>query len=140
MLVREILDASDDFPVIRTDATVLEAATTMRDADVRAVPVVEGDRLLGIVTDWDMVEALADHGDELSAKPVSAIMTSSDLVTIDLSATAAAATSRLQENRVHHLPVLDGERYVGMICLGLEWNEDDMLTPPVRPALTARRP
>lgn len=140
MLVREILDTIKPFPTILTDATVREAAQVMRAQNVRAVPVVEGDRLVGIVTDWDVVDTFAEAGDEMAERPVSAIMTSKEIITISPEATAADATEKLQQYRVHHLPVVDGERYVGMLCLGLEWTEDGMLTPPVRPVLTARRP
>lgn len=140
MLVREILDGTEPFPTIATDVTVKDAAAAMRSADVRALPVVENERLIGIVTDWDIVDAFAAEGDALSARPVSAIMTSDRLITIAMDATAADATEQLQQNRVHHLPVVDGERYVGMLCLGLEWTDGEMLTPPVRPVLTARRP
>ncbi len=140
MLVRQILEETEAFPTIVTDVTVRDAAKVMRDSDVRAVPVVEGDKLVGIVTDWDIVDSFAAEGDVLADKPVSAIMTSEKLFTIQASSTAAYATAKLQEKRVHHLPVLDEERYVGMICLGTEWSEDGMLTPPVRPTLTARRP
>lgn len=140
MLVREILAETESFPTVATDTTVGEAARVMRSDDVRAVPVVEGERLLGIVTDWDIVDALAVSGDGLVDRAVSSIMTSEGLITIEASASAADATRRLQESRVHHLPVTEGGSYVGMICLGLEWSEDEMLTPPMRPALTARRP
>ena len=140
MLVREILNGTENFPTIATDVTVKDAAAKMASTDVRALPVVENDRLVGIVTDWDIVDAFASEGDDLAQRTVSAIMTSEKLITIAADATAADATAKLQQNRVHHLPVLDGERYVGMLCLGLEWTEDEMLTPPMRPVLTARRP
>ena len=140
MLVRQILEETEPFPTIVTDATVRTAADLMREHEVRAVPVVEGDKLVGIVTDWDIVDAFASEGDGLAERPVSAIMTSDKLWTIEASATAAYATAKLQEKRVHHLPVLEDGRYVGMICLGLEWNAESMMAPPVRPALTARRP
>jgi len=140
MLVREILEETETFPTILTDVTVREVAQLMRDADVRAVPVVENERLIGIVTDWDIVASFAAEVDDLAERPVSAIMTSSDLITIDANASAADATGQLRRDRVHHLPVLDGERYVGMLCLGIEWSEDEMLAPPMRPVLTARRP
>ena len=140
MLVRQILAETEAFPTIVTDATVCSAAEVMREHDVRAVPVVEGEKLIGIVTDWDIVDAFAAEGDTLAERPVSAIMTSEGLHTIGVDESAADATAKLQEHRVHHLPVLDGDRFVGMLCLGLEWTEEGMLTPPVRPVLTARRP
>lgn len=140
MLVREILESHESFPTILTDVTVKEAAVVMRASGVRAVPVVESGKLVGIVTDWDVVEAFASEGDALGERPVASIMTSEPLITINADETASDATMRLQKHRVHHLPVLDGDRYVGMICLGLEWTDGGMLTPPVRPVLTARRP
>ena len=140
MLVRQILEETEAFPTIVTDVTVRDAAEVMRANDVRAVPVVEGDKLVGIVTDWDIVDAFAVGGDTLADKPVSAIMTSEKLYTIQADSTAAYANAKLQEKRVHHLPVLEDDRYVGMICLGTEWSDESMLQPPTRPTLTARRP
>jgi CBS domain-containing protein len=140
MLVREILESSEEFPTIATDVPVSTAANVMREHDVRAVPVVEGERLLGIVTDWDIVDAFAQRQSELATLAVSAIMTADDLITIEAGDTVADATAKLAQHRVHHLPVVDGGKYVGMICLGLEWSEEGMLAPPARPTLTARRP
>lgn len=140
MLVREILQGSESFPTIATDDSVSAAASLMRRAGVRAVPVVEGGRLVGIVTDWDIVDAFAQRPGELAQLPVASIMTSENLITIDADETVGDASAKLRRNRVHHLPVLEGDRYLGVICLGMEWAEEDMLTPPVRPTLTARRP
>ena len=140
MLVREILDGTEEFPTIVTDATVSKAAQLMCDHDVRAVAVVEGNTLVGIVTDWDIVDAFAQRASELGELPVSAIMTGENLITIDIEETAAQATARLGQHRVHHLPVLENGEYRGMICLGLEWSEEGMLAPPIRPTLTARHP
>ncbi len=141
MLINDILEEQPEaFPTVTTDASVSTAARLMRERDVRAVPVVENDRLIGIVTDWDIVHAFSKRAGDLADMPVSSIMTSDGLITIKRNATATDATAVLAEHRVHHLPVLDGDRYCGTICLGLEWSEEGMLTPPVRPTLTARRP
>src|SRR5687767_1636769 len=106
MLVRQILAETEAFPTIVTDDTVCKAAEVMRGHDVRAVPVVENERLVGIVTDWDIVDAFAEEGDKLADRPVSVIMTSEGLHTIGVDESAADATAKLQEHRVHHLPVL----------------------------------
>lgn len=140
MKVRDILETAEEFPTIVTDATAARAAQLMRASDVRALAVVEGDRLLGIVTDWDIVDALAQRGNELADLPVSTIMTRSDLVTADIDSTLVEANRKLADRQVHHLPILEGGAYRGMICLGLEWTDGGMLTPPVRPTLTGRHP
>ncbi len=140
MLVKNMIDTTEPFPTIKSDDTVQQAARLMRGADVRAVPVVENGRLVGIITDWDVVDSFAQRAHELSDMPVSAVMTSENLITIGPEATVAEATDVLGRHRVHHLPVIDGDKYVGTLCLGLEWSEEGMLTPPVRPTLTARHP
>jgi CBS domain-containing protein len=140
MRISELLETTEEFPTTRTDALLHDAARLMRDADVRAVAVVENDRLVGIVTDWDVVMAFVERTDDIATLPVSAVMTSTGLATIGSEQTVAEATSVLAERRVHHLPVVDGDRYLGMVCLGLEWSEEGMLTPPLRPTLTARHP
>ena len=141
MLVRDILEETPvDFPTVVTDDPASRAAEVMRESDVRAVPVVEGERLVGIVTDWDIVDAFAQRGAELATLPVSGIMTSENLITIDIESSAIDASRLLAEHRIHHLPVLEDGKYRGVVCLGLEWSEEGMLAPPVRPTLTARHP
>ena len=140
MQVRDILVETEEFPTVATDDTVGAVARVMRDSGVRAVPVVEGSSLLGIVTDWDIVEAFSERSEQLAELPVSSIMTKDGLITIDIDSTVVDATAKLAEHRVHHLLVTEGTSYRGVICLGLEWTEGGMMSTPGRPTLTARRP
>src|SRR5215211_1728636 len=55
-----------DLPTVEPGSSVREAASRMRERGVRALPVCEGTRLVGIVTDWDLAAALADEGDPTS--------------------------------------------------------------------------
>jgi CBS domain-containing protein len=93
----------------------------MRERGVRALPVVENDRLVGIVTDWDLAGALADEGDPAS-RQLGDFM-STDLVATSPDATFAEAAELMADRRVHHLLVRDGDHLEGMLHLDVEWSE-----------------
>ena len=79
----------------------------------RAFPVVDGDRLVGIVTMED-VRKLAR--DAWPAKPVSDIMTATrDVAVVSPSEAASAALHKLAQRDVQQLPVVDGDRLVGLL-------------------------
>jgi CBS domain-containing protein len=77
--------------------------------------VCDGDRLLGIFTERDVVHALATDFDA-SGEPVSSWMTE-DPVTLGPSSSAAEALDRMLEEGFRHLPVVEGERVVGIVSL-----------------------
>jgi CBS domain-containing protein len=56
-------------------STVLEAVLIFRDADCGAVPILDGGKPVGVLTDRDVALALADHEADLAGLPVSQIMT-----------------------------------------------------------------
>lgn len=101
-------------PITVTPATSIRAAaSTMRDQRVSSLLVVEGDRLLGIVTDRDLRNRAVAAGLD-TAGPVGEIFTP-DPHTVDMHATAFDALLLMARQNIHHVPVLDGARIVGMI-------------------------
>jgi CBS domain-containing protein len=110
-----------DLPTVEPGTPVREAARQMRERGVRALPVCEGERLVGIVTDWDLARALADEGDP-AGRPLGDFM-STDLVAAAPDATFAEAAELMADRRVHHLLVRDGENLAGMLHLDVEWSE-----------------
>lgn len=107
-----------DVELIEETEPLVNVARMMRDDDIGSVPVRNGDRLVGMVTDRDIVtRALADgkKAGELCAKDA---MTDRVLYCReDWSAEEAAAN--MAKNRVRRLPVLDeNKRLVGIISLG----------------------
>ena len=110
-----------DLPTVEPGSSVREAAKEMSKWGVRALPVCEGPRLVGIVTDWDLVRALAEEGDP-DARPLGEIM-STDLAAAPPDATFAEAAELMADRRVHHLLVRDGESLAGMLHLDVEWSE-----------------
>jgi CBS domain-containing protein len=96
--------------------SIQSAARIMRDEDTGVVPVCDGDRAVGIVTDRDIViRAIADDGQ--INRPVRDIATKNVVsVTPDMSTREAAEL--MSEYQVRRLPVVEGERLVGIVSIG----------------------
>ncbi|HEX7841866.1 MAG TPA: CBS domain-containing protein [Kofleriaceae bacterium] len=118
--------------VISADATVQDAAKKLDDENVGALPVCDGDRMIGIVTDRDIVIRSTSAGQEPGKISVRDVMTSP--VTygfVDQSIEEAAAI--LKQNYIRRLPVLDrDQRLVGMVTA-----DDLMIDAPERAGLAA---
>jgi CBS domain-containing protein len=96
--------------------TIQNAAQIMRDEDTGAVPVVEDGRPIGMVTDRDIVIRAVADGGQLS-RPVREIVTTGAVaVTPDMSTREAAEL--MSEHQIRRLPVVEGERLVGIVSLG----------------------
>jgi CBS domain-containing protein len=99
---------------IQATGSLGEAARLMRDRDVGLLPVLEGERLIGVVTDRDIVvRGLAREGD----LPVGAIC-SRELRTLDCEDNEATARKAMQQWKVRRLPVQEGGKLVGVVSVG----------------------
>lgn len=96
----------------RPEETLEQAARRMWEQQTGSILLVEGDRLLGILTERDVLKAVA-QGRDLSS-PVSEVM-STDLVTVDPATTLRDAARIMADRWIRHLPVLDGDRLVGVV-------------------------
>jgi CBS domain-containing protein len=110
-----------DLPTVDPKSSIRDAAREMCRSGIRALPVCDGPRLVGIVTDWDVVRAFAADGDPAS-QPLADFM-STDLVAAPPDATFAEAAEAMADQRVHHLLVCEGDRLAGMVHLDVEWSQ-----------------
>lgn len=98
-------------------ATVAELISALADHNVGALPVVDGERLIGIVSERDVVRRLHTGGAELLSSVVADIMTT-DVTTCapgdDVETLAAVMTS----GRFRHLPVVVDGRLAGIVSIG----------------------
>jgi CBS domain-containing protein len=103
---------------IDTDKTVAYAAKMMRDEDVGIAPIIEGDRLVGVLTDRDIaVRVVAEGGDSEQTK-VTDVM-SRDLVTLDPDQDLDEALRLMARHQVRRLPVVEEDgRLVGVVAQG----------------------
>jgi len=106
---------SKELITVDPQATVAEAATVMGEHHAGSALVMEGDGLLGIFTERDIVRALGEHFDA-AGHPVSNWMTR-DPVTIAAEADVHDALDRMLTGGFRHLPVLDGDRVVGLVSM-----------------------
>ncbi|MFC4494383.1 CBS domain-containing protein [Streptomyces ovatisporus] len=98
---------------VAPDASLEEAARHMADARVGALPVVEDDHVVGLVTDRDLVIRAMASG-LAPDRPVRTVM-SSDPVTVDAGTAVPAAQHAMRSIGARHLPVTDDGRLVGMV-------------------------
>jgi acetoin utilization protein AcuB len=98
---------------VSPDATVVAALDLIRSHDIRHLPVLEGDRLVGIVTDRDLRLAL-DPGGQPAHTSVADMMTRS-LVVVAPDAPMETAAALLSEHRIGCLPVTEDQQLVGII-------------------------
>jgi CBS domain-containing protein len=97
------------------NTTVADAAKVMAKEDVGPVPIVEGGRLIGIVTDRDIVVRVVAEGRDPSSTTVGEIA-SRDLVTVSPDDELDAALKQLAQNQVRRIPVVEGDRLVGIVA------------------------
>ena len=114
--IKEIMTPSVE--ILSSNATATDAARKMKDLDVGAIPVCDGERLLGMVTDRDLVlRVMAMSRDPEQAK-VSEAMTPG-LVYCFEDEDAEIAAEQMSEKQIRRLPVLSRHKQlVGIVSLG----------------------
>jgi CBS domain-containing protein len=100
---------------VRRDLPVSEAARVMRSEDVGSLPVVEGDRLVGVVTDRDIAVRVVAEGKNPDSISVGEIQ-SNDPVTVDPRQDLREALTQMARHQVRRLPVVDKGRLVGVLA------------------------
>jgi CBS domain-containing protein len=111
--IKEVM--TSDVRACEPNATVADAAKVMAQEDVGPVPIVEDGRLVGIVTDRDIVVRVVAEGRDPNATTVKEIA-SSELVTVSPDDDLDEALNLLAERQVRRLPVVDGDRLVGIVA------------------------
>lgn len=118
--------ASDPASVEPGDS-IEDAAQKMKENDVGALLVVDGDELKGIVTDRDVSNAVAEGKGDGSVEDVA----STDTTTIDPDSSLEDAIKLMRDNKVRRLPVVDDDgKPVGIVSLGdlaIEADDDSAL-------------
>lgn len=96
-------------------ATLRDAAVVMEREEVGAVVVVAEGRAAGVLSERDIVRAVAngEDVDDVRAEDVMAV----DVVTIGLDATVTEAADVMEAGNIRHLPVTDDDKVVGMVSI-----------------------
>lgn len=140
MEVKDLM--SRNVATVSTDTPIVEVAKLMKKMNIGSVPVCEGNRVIGILTDRDIVlreVAMGKEIDKVVAKDVMTVGLSTATPEMDIHEAARI----MAEKQVRRLPVIDNERLVGMLALGdiavspkLDDNAGDALSDISKPSHT----
>ena len=98
-------------------ASVYEALQLMAAKDIGALAVVEEDRLVGIFSERDYARKVILHGKTSRETHVDEIMTAR-VVVVGPERTTEECMALMTEKHIRHLPVMEGERLIGLISIG----------------------
>lgn len=116
--VRQLLQAKGrEVHSVVPDARVFDALKLMAERNVGALVVLEGARLAGIFSERDYARKVILLGKSSHDIPVREIMTAK-VITVHPGQTVEECMELMTEKRIRHLPVLEGERLVGMLSIG----------------------
>ena len=117
--VAQILKTKPDQSVatISPEASVFEAVQKMAEKNIGALVVVEGGKVIGMITERDYARKVALMARSSRDTPVRDIM-SSRVMYVRPEQTNEECMALMTENRLRHLPVMQSERMVGLISIG----------------------
>jgi CBS domain-containing protein len=102
---------------IAPNASVFDAVKLMAEKSIGALIVTEGDRVVGIITERDYARKIVLMSRSSKETPVRDIMTSA-VMYVRPDQTSEDCMVLMTEKRLRHLPVMEGERLVGLISIG----------------------
>lgn len=118
MLVSQILKRKGDLVFTTTPSeTIATVAGQLHQRGVGALVVLESGQVAGIVSERDLVRAVAERGAEALGAPVSSCMTK-DVLFAEPDETVDSLLGRMTDRRIRHLPVCHEERLVGLVSIG----------------------
>ena len=118
MTIQSILaDKGRDVATIGPDERVSQAVAILGKKRIGALPVVENGRVLGVISERDVIYCLRDHGAESLSWPVSRVMTS-PAITAEPGTSVLTALAMMTQRRIRHLPVISDGELIGIVSIG----------------------
>lgn len=113
--VRDVM--TTDVRIVRPSSSLDQVARVLRDLDVGSVPVCDGVKLQGMITDRDIIVKAVAEGRDLSTTKASELVEGTP-VWIPVDADISEARRLMSENKIRRLPVIEDKRLVGIVSLG----------------------
>ena len=118
MTIQAILASKGrEVATIGADEKVSDAVARLGQKRIGALPVVDNGRILGILSERDVIYCLKDHGAEVLEWPVSRVMTS-PAITAEPATPVLSALAMMTQRRIRHLPVVSGGELAGIVSIG----------------------
>ncbi|HEV8643313.1 MAG TPA: CBS domain-containing protein [Methylomirabilota bacterium] len=102
--------------VVQRQTLVTEAVRVMAENNVGIVAVLDGDRLVGVFSERDVVQRVVDRGLDPARTPVASVMTT-DLVVADVDDDYPSAMRKMDQANIRHLPVVSEGRLLSMLSI-----------------------
>lgn len=113
--LREIMREGFLF-LVQRNATVAEAVRMMAENNVGIVAVLDGDKLVGVFSERDVVRRVVDRGLDPARTPVASVMTA-ELVAADAEEDYQSAMRKMDQGNIRHLPVVSEGRLLSMLSI-----------------------
>jgi CBS domain-containing protein len=113
--LRDIIAGQSVFCLPR-GTSCLEAARYMMERKLGAVPVLEGDLVVGIFSERDLMNRVVGRGLDPRTTPIGQVMTK-EIVVGEANEAVETALAKMKQMNVRHLPVVDGNQLIGMASL-----------------------
>jgi len=116
--IRHLLeDKGNEVWSVSPDASVYDAIRIMADKNVGALVVMEADEVVGLISERDYARKLILEGRSSRETPVRDVMTAR-VVSARPSQSVEECMALMTDKRIRHLPVVDGERLLGVVSIG----------------------
>jgi CBS domain-containing protein len=116
--VRQLLKAKgSEVWTISKDSTVAAALQIMAEKRIGSLVVVEDEKVVGIFTERDFARKVGPAGKDPALTKIESVMTK-ELITVGLSQTVNDCMTLMADHHIRHLPVMDGDRLIGIISAG----------------------
>ena len=118
MTISAILARKDEKLLsVECDTPVRDALKLLADNKIGSLPVLKGGKVVGIMSERDIIYCLARDGAPILDWAVERVMTSPAIV-VTPDVPALSALSMMSKKRIRHLPVVEGERLIGIVSIG----------------------
>lgn len=118
MTIASVLrDKGSAVETIAAEATLYDAVRRLGEKRIGALPVTDGGRVVGIISERDIIYCLRDHGPDILGSKVEQVM-SSPAITADSEMSVLSALALMTQRRIRHLPIIEGGRVCGLVSIG----------------------
>ena len=118
MTIASVLrDKGSAVETIAAEANVFDAVRILGEKRIGALPVLEGGRLAGIISERDVIYCLRDHGPEVLAWKIARVM-SAPAITADSDTSVLSALALMTKRRIRHLPIIERGEIRGIVSIG----------------------
>ncbi len=101
----------------RRDMSVTQAVAMLSERKIGALPVVDGDDVVGVFSERDVITCLARDGAAVLDSTVEQLMTS-PAITVERGTSVLGSLSLMTSRRIRHLPVVEGGSLIGIVSIG----------------------